>query len=339
MIRAGIVGISGYSGFTALDLLLKHPNIIVKYVSANNTTGKISDIWPKLSGRTNLVCDKFDLKKAVELCDVIFLAVPHTISMKIVPDLLTAKKTVIDLSGDYRLSTSSAYEKWYGTPHVDVKNLKKAVYGLPEIYRASIKKSKFISNPGCFPTAALLGLAPISSIFSDLIDSIIIDAKSGVSGAGKKASVALNYSETNENFKAYKVLNHQHGPEIDKYLSKFANKNMSVDFVPHLLPCTRGILETIYVRLNNKLSLNTLHKIYKRFYKTEPFVRIADIGQQPELKNVTGTNYCDIGLSISKDNRLVVITSVIDNLVKGASGQAIQNMNIICGFNETLGLI
>ncbi|OGX49307.1 MAG: N-acetyl-gamma-glutamyl-phosphate reductase [Omnitrophica WOR_2 bacterium RIFOXYA2_FULL_38_17] len=339
MIRAGIVGISGYSGFTALDLLLKHPNIIVKYVSANNTTGKVCDIWPKLSGRTNLFCEIFDLSKAIELCDVIFLAVPHTTSMKIVPDLLKAKIIVIDLSGDYRLSTSSAYEKWYGVPHVDAKNLKKAVYGLPEIYRERIKKSKFISNPGCYPTAALLALAPISSIFTELIDSIIIDAKSGVSGAGKKASVALNFSETNENFKAYKVLNHQHNPEINQYLSKFANKNMSVDFVPHLLPCTRGILETIYVRLNSKLSLNTLHKIYKRFYKTEAFVRIADIGQQPELKNVTGTNYCDIGLSVSKDKGLVVITSVIDNLIKGASGQAIQNMNIVCGFNETLGLL
>src|SRR3989339_562485 len=246
MIRAGIVGISGYSGFTALDLLLKHPNIIVKYVSANNTTGKVCDIWPKLSGRTNLFCEIFDLSKAIELCDVIFLAVPHTTSMKIVPDLLKAKIIVIDLSGDYRLSTSSAYEKWYGVPHVDAKNL---------------KKSKFISNPGCYPTAALLALAPISSIFTELIDSIIIDAKSGVSGAGKKASVALNFSETNENFKAYKVLNHQHNPEINQYLSKFANKNMSVDFVPHLLPCTRGILETIYVRLNSKLFINVFTKL------------------------------------------------------------------------------
>lgn len=339
MIKAGIVGISGYSGFTALDILLKHPNIRVQYVSANNTTGKISDIWPKLAGRTILFCDKFDMNKAVELCDVIFLAVPHTISMSIVPDLLKAKKTVIDLSGDYRLKKSSEYKKWYGTPHVDTKNIKKAVYGLPEIYRESIKRSKFISNPGCYPTAALLALAPITSIFSDLIYSITIDAKSGVSGAGKKASVALNYSEVNENFKAYKVLDHQHAPEIEQYLSKFAHKDMTVDFVPHLLPCTRGILETIYIRLNSPLSLSTLHNIYKRFYKTETFVRIKSIGQQPELKNVTGTNYCDIGLSISKDKKLIVITSVIDNLIKGASGQAIQNMNIIYGFKETLGLI
>ena len=338
MIRAGIVGISGYSGKTILEILLNHPDIRVTYASANNTTGKICDIWPKLAGRTNLICNKFDLKKAVEQCDVLFLAVPHTISMKIAPALLDAKKIVIDLSADYRLRNVLLYKKWYGVSHQDTGNLKKAVYGLPEIYRESIKKAKLISNPGCYPTAALLALAPIGSIFTEQIESIIIDAKSGVTGAGKKATAALSFSETNENFKAYKVLNHQHTPEINLYLSKFAGKKFAVDFVPHLLAVNQGILETIYIRLNSKITPGTLQKIYKRFYKTEPFVRICNPDKQPELKNVVGTNYCDIGLSMSKDNRLLVVTSVIDNLIKGAAGQAVQNMNIVYGFKESLGL-
>ena len=195
-----------------------------------------------------------------------------------------------------------------------------------------------IANPGCYPTAALLSLAPALSTHGHLVESIIIDAKSGVSGAGRKAKIELNFSEVNENFRAYKVLNHQHAPEIDLYLSKISEKPVNVHFVPHLLPVNRGILETIYVHLNQKLSLSALRKVYNQFYKTEPFVRVLASGQQPELKNVVGTNLCDIGLEMSTDGRLLVITSTIDNLVKGAAGQAIQNMNIMNGFKETTGL-
>jgi len=338
MIRIGIVGISGYSGGTALELLLKHPDVRVTYVSANNTTGKVSDIWPQLAGKTNLVCKKFDLKKAVDLCDLVFLAVPHTTSMKLAPKLLKAGIPVIDFSGDYRFNSAHQYKKWYGTTHSDSKNLGKAVYGLPELYRENIKKAQLVANPGCYPTAALLALAPFVSIYGKSVESIIIDAKSGVSGAGRKAKVVLNFCEVNENFKAYKVLNHQHAPEIDFYASKISNKPVKINFVPHLLPVNRGILETIYINLNQKLSVSVLHQVYKRFYKTEPFVRILPSGGQPELKNVVGTNMCDIGLEISPDKRLLVITSAIDNLVKGAAGQAIQNMNIMNGFKETTGL-
>lgn len=339
MINVGIVGISGYSGGTALELLLKHPDVRVTYASANNTTGRISDIWPQLAGKTNLVCRKFDLNKAVSHCDLMFLAVPHSVSMTLTPKLLKAGLPVIDLSGDYRFNSTTQYEKWYGAVHKDSTNLKRAVYGLPELYREDIKKAHLIANPGCYPTAALLALAPLASIHGQSVESIIIDAKSGVSGAGRKAKVALNYCEVNENFKAYKVLNHQHAPEIDLYLSKISNKPVKINFVPHLLPVNRGILETIYVHLSQKISLSTLHKVYSRFYKTEPFVRVVPLGEQPELENVVRTNMCDIGLAISADNRLVVITSVIDNLVKGAAGQAIQNMNIMNGFKETTGLL
>lgn len=338
MINVGIIGISGYSGVTALELLLKHPKVRVTYASANNARGKIIDIWPQFIGKTNLICQKFDLEKAVSLCDLIFLAVPHTVSMALTPKLIKAGVLVIDLSGDYRLNSEQQYKKWYGQTHTDSKNLKKAVYGLPELYREDIKKANLIANPGCYPTAALLALIPFVSIHGKLVQSIAIDAKSGVSGAGRKASIALNFSEVTGNFKPYKVLHHQHAPEIDLYLSKISNKLIAVDFVPHLLPVHRGILETIYVRLDQKLSLSTLHKIYKRFYKTEPFVHVLPLGQQPELKNVVGTNMCDIGLTMSANSRLLVITSTIDNLVKGAAGQAVQNMNIMKGFKETTGL-
>jgi len=338
MIKAGIVGVSGYSGKTVLELLLKHRQVRVTYTSANNAHGKISEIWPDLAGKTDLVCKKFDFNDASQACELIFLAVPHTASMALTPQFLNAGILVIDLSGDYRLDDAADYEKWYGTPHTDRNHLTKAVYGLPELYREDIKKAKFIANPGCYPTAAILALAPITSTHQDKIHSIIIDAKSGISGAGRKASVALNFTETNENFKAYKVLNHQHAPEIDLYLSKLSGNLPKIHFVPHLLPVNHGILETIYVQLEDSVSADNIHKLYKRFYKTEHFIRVLELGKQPELKDVVKTNYCDIGLAVSEDGKLLVITAVIDNLVKGAAGQAIQNMNIMNGFNETEGL-
>lgn len=339
MVKVGIVGVSGYSGFTALDLLLKHPSVRLTYISANNTQGAVTDIWPQLKGRTKLYCEKFDVRKAVEACDIIFLAVPHTVSMLITPQLLSAGLKVIDLSADYRLDSVAAYKKFYKEKHVDARNLKKAVYGLPELYREDIKKADLIANPGCYPTAAILGLAPFVATHPELIDSIIIDAKSGVSGAGRKASVALSHAEVSGNFKAYRVLNHQHAPEIDLYLSKLSDGLGEVSFVPHLLPVKHGILETIYIKLNSKINLNKCHAIYKKFYKIEPFVRLEKVPTQVELKNVVGTNYCDISLALSPDKQLLVVTSVIDNLYKGAAAQAIQNMNLMCEFDEEEGLI
>ncbi|MFA5087794.1 MAG: N-acetyl-gamma-glutamyl-phosphate reductase [Candidatus Omnitrophota bacterium] len=337
MIRVGIVGISGYSGFETLRILLNHPHARVTYVSANNTTGPVEEIWPQLTGQTKLYCDKFHIQHAVEQGDVFFLAIPHTVAMKIVPDLLAANKKVIDISADYRLKSSALYKKWYGVEHLDPKNLKKAVYGLPELYREKIKKTDLIANPGCYPTAALLGLLPLVSTNAGLIKTIIIDAKSGTSGAGRKVSTSLLFSEVNENFKAYKVLTHQHTPEINQYLTAVAKKNIDVSFVAHLLPVTRGILATIYAELAEPLSLTELHRSYSRFYKTERFVRLLNPGAQPEIKNVNGTNYCDIGLAVKKN--LVVITCAIDNLLKGAAGQAVQNMNIMHSFKEDEGLL
>ena len=337
MIRVGIVGISGYSGLTVLEILLTHPQVRVSYVSANNTTGPVDEIWPQLKGKTALTCEKYDFKKAKELCDVIFLAVPHTVAMGIAPDLLKSRIRVIDISADYRLKDAKTYAQWYATEHKDTANLSKAVYGLPELFREKIKKANLIANPGCYPTAALLALIPVMHLYTDSIQSIIIDAKSGVTGAGRKVALGFIFSEVNENFKAYKVLNHQHAPEINQYLSQVAKKDIMVNFVPHLLPINRGILETIYIQLKNKISLKEVQSQYTKFYKTEEFVRILPTGKQPELKDVTGTNYCDLGFAAN--GNLLVITSVIDNLMKGASGQAVQNMNIMCNFKENEALV
>ena len=336
MLNVGIVGISGYSGKMLLKILLNHPDVRVTHVSANTTTGKVSDIHPEFTGKTRLICEKFNLTKAKNLCDLFFIAVPHTKSMEIVPGLLKAKKKIIDLSADYRIKNSSVYKKWYGVAHKDKKNLKKSVYGLPELYREEIKKSKLIANPGCYPTAAILALAPLMATHNKKITSIIIDAKSSVSGAGRKATLNLIYAEANENLKAYKPLCHQHTPEICAYLSRLTQSDVNITFVPHLIPMNYGILETIYIKLKSPMTAQKIYKLYQKFYKTEKFVRVLKPGQQPETKNVTGTNYCDIGFAV-KDN-MVVITSAIDNLMKGASSQAVQNMNLMCGFKEEAGL-
>jgi N-acetyl-gamma-glutamyl-phosphate reductase len=339
MNKIGIVGISGFSGKVLLDILLNHPDVRVTYVAAHTTTGRVDVIWPEFKNRTDLVCTKYDPVAAIKNCDVIFLALPHMESMNIVGPLLKAGKKVVDLSADYRLKKSALYKKWYGAAHKDLTNLRKSVYGLPEIYRERVRKARFIANPGCYPTAALLALSPLVSIHGSKVQSIIIDAKSGVSGAGRKVAEGFMFPFVNENFKAYRVLNHQHAPEIEQYLGVMAGREMKTTFVPHLLPVDSGILETIYVSLKEKMSAVQLHTLYRKFYKVEPFVRVLDLGKQVELRNVVKTNFCDLSLAVSEDKRMIVITSVIDNLVKGAAGQAVQNMNIMCGYKETEGLL
>lgn len=337
-ITAAIIGVSGYTGKEVLTLLLKHPQVRVTYIAANNTQGPIAEIYPEFLNRTTLVCQKFDINQAAK-CDVVFLALPHTESMHVAGKLLAKGVKVIDLSADYRLKDTAVYAKWYGHKHVDSKNIAKAVYGLPELYRQHIKKAQFIANPGCYPTAAILGLAPLVATRHKSIVNIIVDAKSGVSGAGRKAVLGLLATEVNENFKAYKVLSHQHTPEIDQTLTQLSGSQVGVHFVAHLLPMNRGILDTIYVTLKTAIEMDQLYNLYQKFYKIEPFVRVHPKGAQPEVKNVNYTNFCDIGLALSADGKTVVITSAIDNLVKGAAGQAVQNMNIMCGFNEIEGLL
>jgi len=339
MARVGIIGATGYTGEQLIKILARHPKIKITYICAKvDKKQKISDIFPYFSGSLNLECDNLNLDKAIELCDLLFLALPHTVSMEFTPKLLEAGRRVIDFSADYRLNDVNVYKDWYKTTHRDKKNIAQAVYGLPELYREDIKRASLIANPGCYPTAAILALGPIAiSGLADL-DSITIDAKSGLTGAGRKAAIGFFFSEINENMYAYKVGSHQHAPEINQELSKITGKNINAVFVPHVIPINRGIIETVYIKLKKKTSIDKIHNIYRRFYKTEKFVRIKKIGDFPKVKDVLDTNYCDIGLGFIKDKKLLVIVSAIDNLMKGASSQAVQNMNIMCGFKETEGL-
>lgn len=339
-IRAGIIGVTGYTGRELLGILLRHPYVrLTRIYSRSEGARPVDEIFPQFKARTSLACRRLDLKDLSSNCDVVFLALPHTASMEIVPKLLKAGKKVIDLSADYRLKDVKVYEKFYQAKHKDKAHLAKAVYGLPEIYRARIKDATLIANPGCYPAAAILALAPLAAM--DLIDcgSVIIDAKSGVSGAGKKLIPELSFSEVDEDFKAYKVNTHQHIPEIAQELSKLSGAKIGLTFVPHLLPLDRGILETIYVRKikNPKSKIKNFIGLYKNFYKKEPFVRIRDEGVFPRLKDVAGTNFCDIGIKEDKDGAIVI--AAIDNLLKGASGQAVQNLNIMYKVIETTGLL
>jgi N-acetyl-gamma-glutamyl-phosphate reductase len=336
-----IVGATGYTGQELIDILLDHPNVKINGLySTMEEPVAISELLPRFKNRTNLICKKFNKKELVaNKSQVVFLALPHTYSMDVVAELIKANKYVIDLSADYRLKNTSVYERFYNIKHKDKTNLNKAVYGLPEIYRQKIKNAKLVANPGCYPTAAILALAPLVATDSIELDSIIIDAKSGTSGAGKKAAQDLQFSEIDEDFKPYKVNIHQHMPEIEQELSKLSGKNLKVVFVPHILPLKRGILETIYVRTaaESKPTTAGIISLYKRFYKTEPFLRIRKEGDFPRLRDVVGTNYCDIAIGVFGKN--IIVVSAIDNLLKGASGQAVQNMNIMLDYPEQMGLL
>ncbi|MDP2682900.1 MAG: N-acetyl-gamma-glutamyl-phosphate reductase [Deltaproteobacteria bacterium] len=337
MIKAAILGGSGYTGFELLRILGNHPAVQVTTITSRQHKGcRVEEVFPGLNSILNLTFEDPANFRAYSKADIIFSALPHHASMEIAPDLLKKGKRVIDLSADFRLKNANIYEAWYGKHHIAEGLLKKAVYGLPELYRGKIKNAALIANPGCYPTGAILGLAPI--LKAGIIDTntIIIDSKSGVSGAGKTASQDTSFAEINEGFKAYKVGEHRHTPEIEQELGIIAGMDIKVTFVPHLLPVNRGILSTIYAQVTSQ---KNILNIYKKYYKGEFFVRIMSEGVFPNISQVKGSNFCDIGLKIDeRTGRLIVITA-IDNLVKGASGQAVQNMNIMFGLPETLGLL
>lgn len=342
MVKAAVVGATGYAGEELIKILLKHPCCKITYICAKiGKAQKFSEIFPWAAGRLELVCDNLQMSRLKKGADVIFLALPHKISMDIVPGVLAKDKIVIDLSADYRLQDPKEYQRWYGIAHKDASNFKKAVYGLPEIYKSKIKKARFIANPGCYPTAGILSLAPLLKNKLCQPGGIIIDAKSGYSGAGRKPQNDPFWQGLKDDFKAYKVDVHQHSPEINQELSKIAKKKIGAIFVPHLLPIERGILETIYARTVRQPSASSqrLRGLYKKFYEDAPFVRIKDEGEFPRLRDVQNTNFCDIGVKLSEDKKFIIVISAIDNLVKGAAGQAVQNLNIICGFKETEGLL
>ncbi|GAA0129276.1 N-acetyl-gamma-glutamyl-phosphate reductase [Methanococcus maripaludis] len=336
MKTVSIIGGTGYTGSELLRLLSNHDEVEVVNVTSRKEAGKnLTDYHPQVRNLSNYNDLKFQNIAPEDIdSDIVFCATPHGASMAIVLTLHEKGINVIDLSGDYRFEDIDMYESWYGLKHSG--KIDSAVYGLPELHREKIKKSKTIANPGCYPTGAILSMAPL--VANDLVeDRIIFDSKSGVSGAGVEASQTTHFANVNENIGPYKITKHRHSPEIGKELQYLANKNLKVSFTPHLLPVTRGILTTAHSFLKEDISPIDVIEIYEEFYKDEFFIRIFEEGM-PSLTGVRGTNFCDIGgFEIDQYGRIVVV-SAIDNLVKGASGQAIQNMNIIMGFDEKEGL-
>ena len=335
--KISIIGASGYSGAELLDLLLRHPKVTVDRVFANTSAGKrVDELYGRFRGRTHLAYETFSAE-AVSGADLLFIALPSGEAMHIAPGLATAKRRVIDLGGDFRLKDPGQYKKYYGQENVAGAALHSAVYGLPEWNRAAIEKANFVANPGCYATSAILPMIPI--VKEGLVEEhgIIVSSLSGVSGAGRKASVDYSFTELNESVKAYKVVQHQHTPEIESAVSEASGRTTTVTFVPHLIPITRGIYTTIYARLKKHATHDEIASLYAKAYEHAPFVRV-DGSRIPEIKDVQYTNFCDIGFRVDETNGTLVVLSVIDNLVKGAAGQAVQNMNIMLGYSETEGL-
>ncbi|TGA97823.1 N-acetyl-gamma-glutamyl-phosphate reductase [Sporolactobacillus shoreae] len=337
--KAGIVGANGYSGIELIRLLMNHPSIELEMLVSHSTKGaSISDVYPHLSGLLDKPLEDFDADKLAERVDVVFFATPAGISKDLLPECLKRGLTCIDLSGDFRLKDPEAYETWYHHAPADASLLNDAVYGLSEVNRRQIEGASFIANPGCYPTATLLGLAP--ALKDGAIDpgSIIIDGKSGVSGSGKQMVLGNLYCEVNESVKAYKLGTHKHLPEIEQEIAALSGETHPVTFTTHLIPMTRGLMTTIYATMEKGYSTREFLQLYERYYEKSPFVRIRPIGTWPATKEVVGSNFCDIGLNVDGRSRRLTIVSVIDNVVKGAAGQAIQNLNIIKGWDEQTGL-
>jgi N-acetyl-gamma-glutamyl-phosphate reductase len=339
-LKAAIIGGTGYGSIELVRLINKHPHLEIGSVVSNSQSGSnFSGIYPHLSEIVEQPLEKFDVDRLSENNDIVFLATPSGVSSKLAPQLYDKGIKCIDLSGDFRLRSIEEYETWYKHSPSEEKYLNQATYGLSEIYPEQIKTAKLIANPGCYPTATALGLIPL--LKTNLADekSIIIDAKSGVSGAGRGLSLTAHYSEINENLKAYKLGKHQHIPEIEQVLSDESGSPVTITFTTHLVPMTRGIMCTMYVNLREEISTKKVIDLYKQFYQESHFIRVRPEGNIPSTKEVLGSNYCDIGLHVDdRTNRLTII-SVIDNLVKGAAGQAIQNVNLMNGWDERTGLM
>jgi len=336
MIRAAILGASGYSGAELLRILARRSDVAVEKVFAATSAGqRVDALYPALAGRMDLVFEPIsgDIPAGI---DVVFLALPSGEAMGLVPGLLGRSTKVIDLGGDFRLPSAELYRTYYRRDHAAPDLLGKAVYGLPELHRSAIAGASFVANPGCYPTSVILALLPALKANCIVPETIVINSLSGVSGAGRSASLELSFSEVNENIRAYKVGSHQHTPEIEMALGEIAGKPVPVTFVPHLIPITRGIYTTVTATLNVAVTGAELTALYENTFADEPFVRVKQ--QIPQIRDVVQTNFCDIAVTVETRTRRVIISSVIDNLVKGAAGQAIQNMNLMFGIQETQGL-
>lgn len=338
MIKVGIIGATGYVGAELTRLLLSHPKVNLYKISSMSYKGeKISNIYKNLFNQTDLICE--DIDDVIDNCDVIFTALPHGLSEEIICKAFNKGKLSIDLGADFRLDSEDSYEKWYGKKFSENELHKYSVYGLPELNREKIKNSKIIGNPGCYPTSIELALLPL--LKSSMIETkkIICDSKSGTTGAGRGLSESSHYTNVNENFNPYKIGCHRHIPEIEETLTKMSDDDVTVIFTPHLLPINRGILSTIYCTLkNSSISLDKIYETYDKFYKNEPFVNVLPLNSVAKIQDVTLSNNCNISLHLNHRNDELIIISTIDNMIKGASGQAIQNMNIALGFEENCGL-
>lgn len=336
MIRVGIVGGTGYTGAELLRILARHPRADLAVITSRGEAGvKVADLFPHLRGVVDLAFTEPD-EGALADCDLVFFATPNGTAMRAVPDLLGRGIRVIDLAADFRLKDAALWETWYGMTHACPELLDEAVYGLPELNRAALREARLVANPGCYPTAVTLGFMPLLS--AGVVDPswLIADAKSGVSGAGRKASTGLLMAETGESFKAYSVTGHRHAPEIRQNLARVTDAELTLTFVPHLVPMIRGIEATLYARM---IDVETdLDALYTQYYADEPFVDLLPGGSHPETRSVRGANLCRIAVVRQDDSNVVVVQSVIDNLVKGAAGQAVQNMNLMFGLDESLGL-
>ena len=336
--RLGIIGATGYTGLELLRLLLHHPEVEVTALTSQKYAGvEIGRVFPSLMNHIQIKCEELSFARVSKKADFIFTAVPHKTAMETIPPFYEEGKRVVDLSADFRLKDASVYERWY-QKHTSPDLLSESVYGLPELHREEIRNAKIVGNPGCYPTGALIGLIPLIKKGMVSLEGIVIDSKSGVSGAGRDVILESLFCEVNEGVKAYKIFEHRHLPEIEQELSQVAKKEVSVTFVPHLVPMDRGILTTIYLTLTKKWKTEEILNLFQEHYQKEPFIRIYPKGKIPNTKDVRGSNYCDIGVKVNEADGRVVIVTAIDNLVKGASGEAVQNMNIMLGFPETLGL-
>lgn len=336
MIRVAIVGGTGYTGSELLRLLVPHPQVSLAEITSRAEAGlAVAEMFPHLRGRLDLRFTEPDAARLSE-CDLVFFATPNGTAMKLVPELLASGTRVIDLAADFRLEDSAEWERWYGMPHACPDLLEEAVYGLPELNRELIRGSSLVANPGCYPTAVTLGFLPL--LEAGLVDPrwLVADAKSGVSGAGRKASVGIAMAEVGESFKAYAVGGHRHLPEISQNLAPFAGGELQLTFVPHLVPMIRGIEATLYARLGD--SGTDLQGLFERRFADELFVDVLPAGTHPETRSVRGSNHCRIAVTEPLNRGTAVVQSVIDNLVKGAAGQAVQNMNLMFGFDELTAL-
>ncbi len=338
-IKAAIIGATGYVGQELFRILYSHELVEVKYVTSVSYTGeKYADVYKNFNEKTDLICTEGDIEKIAEECDVMFIALPHGIASKTVNIRILEKCKVIDIGADFRIKDKTIYENWYGVKHLGEEILKEAVYGLSEIHGEEIRKARLVANPGCYTTCSILSLYPL--VKENLIerDSIIIDAKSGVSGAGRKPDTGTMYCECNESVKAYKVCTHRHTPEIEQELSNAAGEEIKLIFTPHLVPMNRGIIATCYAKIKGNSDYETVKRAYEKYYKDKRYIRLLKEGKFPETNMVKGSNYVDIGIGIDKRTNRIIVIGAIDNLVKGAAGQAVQNMNIMFGLEESTAI-